>query len=334
MARWIEKAWLGMALLTQVSACAGQPPSVAATATPLEGFVQTNGVRLQYLDYGGSGPFLILIHGLADDPHSFDDLAPAFTDQRHVIAYARRGSGSSDARGPYDDATLAADLLGLMDALKIARADLAGTSAGGNEVTRVAGERPERVRRVVYLDAAYDWTDPDFRAAYQARPAGDADEAARAMVSFDAFRSHEKSNRYSQLDSMRRVESYLREKVVILPDGSLKERMPPQVREALYSALFANAPRNYRRMRCPVLAIYAEHYYDVFGPGADRRTALLEYERAYWDAFQKKSMARLQSDLPAAQLAQVRGAHGNFLLISRDDVVRRMRRFLLDTESQ
>ena len=45
------------------------------------GFVAANGIRLNYLDWGGSGPVLILIHGLRNNPHFFDDFAPAFTDR-------------------------------------------------------------------------------------------------------------------------------------------------------------------------------------------------------------------------------------------------------------
>jgi hypothetical protein len=88
------------------------------------GFVTVNRVRLNYLDWGGSGPALILIHGMGANPHWFDDLAPAFTDRFHVIAYARRGHGESESKSPYDTATLTEDLRGLMDALGIAKANL------------------------------------------------------------------------------------------------------------------------------------------------------------------------------------------------------------------
>jgi alpha-beta hydrolase superfamily lysophospholipase len=61
------------------------------------GFVTVNGVRLNYLDWGGSGPTLILLHGFGDNPHLYDDFAPAFTDRFRVIAYARRAEGDSEA---------------------------------------------------------------------------------------------------------------------------------------------------------------------------------------------------------------------------------------------
>jgi pimeloyl-ACP methyl ester carboxylesterase len=49
-------------------------------------FVTVNGVRLHYLDCGGSGEPLVLIHGLGDTAHYFDDLAPALRDRWRVVA--------------------------------------------------------------------------------------------------------------------------------------------------------------------------------------------------------------------------------------------------------
>lgn len=159
------------------------------TAAHKSGFVTANGIRLNYFDWGGSGPVLILIHGLFDNPHIFDDLAPAFTDHFRVIAYARRGHGLSDAKEPYDTATLTEDLRGVMDALGITKADLAGWSMGGEEITAMAGTHPQRVDRIVYLDAAYYPEDPAFEAASKAMPSIYLNPPASAMASLDAWRA-------------------------------------------------------------------------------------------------------------------------------------------------
>jgi hypothetical protein len=91
------------------AACSAEPRGPSAQARipkPDAKFVNVNGVRLQYLDWGGSGAALIFIHGLGDSPHAFDDIARAFRDRFRTIAYARRGHGRSQAKGPYDHATL------------------------------------------------------------------------------------------------------------------------------------------------------------------------------------------------------------------------------------
>jgi pimeloyl-ACP methyl ester carboxylesterase len=318
-------------VLTVLSMCtvpAVQAGTVALQRTAVEGYVKTNGVRLQYLDWGGSGPALILIHGLADTPHVFDDLAPAFTSRFHVIAYARRGSGNSDLTGPFDITTLTEDLRGLMDALGIAQANLVGYSAGGDEITEMAAKYPKRVRRLVYLDGAYDLSDPDFKAFIQALPPRSFDPPAGAMVSLDAFRSNLKATTYPDLDDMGRIEANFRDKVIIESDGSVTYRTPKELLDALYSALWSNTPRDYARIHSAALVIYAEDLYDLHIADARRREELRALQQKYWKPFQTESMEHIRRDLPHVEIAHVPGAHSSFFMTDRPQVVELMRRFL------
>ena len=312
--------------------------AVSATPTPTnwvdtsphkEGFVAANGINLEYLDWGGTAEALILLHGSGDNPHVFDDLAPAFTDRFHVIAYARRGHGRSQAKPPYDTATLTEDLRGLMDALAISKASLVGWSLGGNEITAMAALHPDRVAGLVYLDAAYDWADPDYRAAFQAIPHTLFDTPAAAMKSLNAYIAYEKAIDYSQLDDIRRVEAYLDESVVVRPDGSVQPRIPEDVSAALTASLWTNPPRDYRRVRSPALAIFATSMVDLHGADAQRREEGGAWEQQYMAPFRVKSIARIQRELANVQVLQVPGAHDSFFLTSRTQVVQAMRRFLL-----
>jgi pimeloyl-ACP methyl ester carboxylesterase len=293
-----------------------------------EGFVEANGARLQYLDWGGTGPALIMIHGLGDNPYVFDDVAPAFTDRHRVIAYALRGSGSSDEKGPYDVGTATEDLRGLMDALKIAKADLVGYSAGGNEITEMAARHPDRVGRIIFFDGGYDWADPDFQSVIKALPVAFFDPPAGAMASLDAFRSYQKKTAYPGLDDMRRIDANLRAKVVIQSDGSVKYRTSREVVNALYSALYTNKPRDYAGIRCPTLAIYAEHLYDLSTPSVQQRQGIEAFEQQYWLPYQSKSIDRLRREIANVQIVRVPGAHGSFFMTDHRDVVAAMRRFL------
>jgi len=187
----IPATCVALTLLT-LAACR-KPATWSDTSPHKSGFVTANGIRLHYLDWGGSGSALILIHGYGSNPHAYDDLAPAFTDHFRVVAYARRGHGRSDAKGPYDTATLTEDLRGLMDGLGIAKAHLAGWSMGGNEITAMAGTHPERVDRIVYLDAAYDWADPAWVAAFKSMPPIFMTPPASAMTSLDAYRAYQRT---------------------------------------------------------------------------------------------------------------------------------------------
>ena len=147
-----------------------------------------NGVKLNYLDWGDHGPPLVLIHGIGDDPHIFDDLARLLHDRFHIIAYARRGHGLSGADGPYDGDTLVEDLRQLLDALGVQRASFIGWSMGGDEITAFAGRYPARVDRLVYLEGGYDWSTPAFFKAFEATLAANSPGADDAR-SIDTLRT-------------------------------------------------------------------------------------------------------------------------------------------------
>jgi pimeloyl-ACP methyl ester carboxylesterase len=294
--------------------------------------VEVNGIQLQYLEWGRAGPAIIFIHGLGDNPYIFDDIAAAFTDRFRVIAYARRGHGRSGAQGPYDDATLTADLLGLMDALEIPRADLVGWSMGGNEVTSMAAQHPERVSRIVYLDGGYDYSDPDFAAVVKATPADLMSVPASAMASEDAYFAFQQSQVYPCLNDMHRVAAYLHESIIVQPDGSIRLKVEA-VEAELYAALVTNPPRQYARVRCPALALYAQCMLYPHAADAARREASLAIEREYLAPFRQKSIERIRRELRGVEVVAVPGVHVDFFLTSRDLVVENMRRFLGVAES-
>jgi len=307
-------------------------PLAAAGPSPRsvrsEGFVEANGVHLQYLDWGGTGPALILLHGLGDNPYVFDDIAPAFTDRFHVIAYARRGCGSSDVKGPYDVITMTEDLRGLMDALGIAKAYLVGYSAAGSEITEMAAEHPERVARLIYFDGAYDWSDPDFKVAVEALPVGFFDPPSSAMASWAAYRAYMKANMYPGLEDLARIDSNMRAKVVIQRDGKIVYRTPREVVGAFYSALWSNKRSDYAAVHCPTLAIYAMHLYDLNITNVQRRNSLSAYEQKYWLPFQEKSIQHVRREQTRAQIVRVPGTHSSFFMTERRQVVVLMRQFL------
>jgi len=122
-------------------------------------FVTANGIKMNYLDWGGTGDVVILLSGFGNDAHVFDEFAPSLTDKFHVIGLTRRGFGETDrpASG-YDTVTRVDDVRAFMDALKIPRAHLVGHSLAGDEMTLFATTYPNRVNKMVYLDAAYDRT--------------------------------------------------------------------------------------------------------------------------------------------------------------------------------
>lgn len=126
-------------------------------SNPKSDFVHVNGIRLHYLDWGGSGPTLIFLTGMGSSAYIFNGFAPRFTDKFHVLVLTRRGQGDSDyPETGYDADTLTEDIRLFMDSLNVEKAILAGHSLAGVELTHFAATYPTRVEKLVYLDALDD----------------------------------------------------------------------------------------------------------------------------------------------------------------------------------
>jgi len=290
-------------------------------------FAAVNGVKLNYLDWGDprTGRTLIFIHGYGDNPHAFDDMAPAFTDTFRVLAYARRGHGRSEGKPPYDTATLTQDLRALMDALHVERASLVGWSMGGNEITSMAATHPERVDRIVYLDAAYDWSDPLFKPALQAYPV-DPNTPTSALKSLDAYRAWSLSLS-SRLKDVEQIEPYIQEQVTINPDGSVKLRMSPDVEGPLWESLLADH-KDYAHVKVKTLAIYSETFLDLDAGDKERQAKVRAWEQQHAIPFRNAAKARLRRELSEVEIVTVPGSHGDFVYTARDQVIASMHRFL------
>jgi pimeloyl-ACP methyl ester carboxylesterase len=113
-------------------------------------------VKLEVLDWGGSGRPLVLLAGLGNTAHVFDDFAPKLTSEYHVYGITRRGFGASSVPASgYSADQLGDDVLVVLNALKLDRPVLAGHSIAGEELSSVATRHPERVAGLIYLDAGY-----------------------------------------------------------------------------------------------------------------------------------------------------------------------------------
>ena len=198
----------------------------------------------------------------------------------------------------------------------------------------MAVSHPERVDKLVFLDGAYDWADPDYKAAFDALPPILLDTPAAAMKSFDAYVAYEKTIDYSQLHDMRRIEAYLKESVMVRPDGSVQPRMADGVMAALTAALWTNPLRDYTRVRSPALAIFAQSMTDLHGADTERRERGRAWERQYMAPFRAKSVERVRRELADVRILRVAGAHDSFFLTSRAQVVTAMRQFLLARRSR
>jgi pimeloyl-ACP methyl ester carboxylesterase len=118
-------------------------------------------VKLEVLDWGGTGRPLVFLTGLGDDAHVYDKFALKLTPNYHVYGITRRGFGDSSAPPPtvanYNADRLGDDVLAVISALKINRPIVAGHSIAGEELSSIGSRHPEKVAALIYLDAAFPY---------------------------------------------------------------------------------------------------------------------------------------------------------------------------------
>jgi non-heme chloroperoxidase len=115
-------------------------------------------VKLEILDWGGSGAPLVFLAGGGNTAHVYDRFATRFTDRFHVLGITRRGSGaSSHPKAGYDTTTLVRDIVTVLDSLGLKKASFAAHSFGGSELNLLGARYPSRVHRLVYLDSGFDY---------------------------------------------------------------------------------------------------------------------------------------------------------------------------------
>jgi pimeloyl-ACP methyl ester carboxylesterase len=123
-------------------------------------YVDTGDLRLHVVT-GGDGPPLLLVHGWPETWYAWRFLLPALARDFTVIAPDQRGIGLSDKPPDgYDTATLADDLVALMDALGHERFAMYGTDTGMPIAYALAADHPDRLVRLVVSEAPLPGVSP------------------------------------------------------------------------------------------------------------------------------------------------------------------------------
>jgi non-heme chloroperoxidase len=111
----LRLSWLA---ITPTILIAQQPlPKPDASPHKVQLITVEPNVKLEVLDWAGSGPPLVFLAGLGNTAHVFDNFAPKFVPQYHAYGITRRGFGASSSPIP-NDSNYTADKLG-DDVLKV-----------------------------------------------------------------------------------------------------------------------------------------------------------------------------------------------------------------------
>src|SRR5215470_10768833 len=296
-----------------------------------------NNVKLEVLDWGGSGKPLVLLAGLGNTAHVFDKFAPKLSATYHVYGITRRGFGASSAPMPSGDAMYSADRLGddvlaVLDALKLSRPVLVGHSLGGEELSSVGSRHPERVAGLIYLDAAYAY-------AYYDRSRGNLD--------IDLVELQKKLEKLQPGKGMQDPKTLVRELLeTSLPgfERDLQQRqkelqvMPPALLAQSSTSMPEAAQaiqigeQKYTNIPVPILAIYAVPHDLGPLPGVDA-TARAAFE-ASDEATTGAQANALETGVPSARVVRLQHANHYVFFSNEADVLREMNAFLGSLPSQ
>jgi len=278
-------------------------------------------VKLEVLDWGGTGRPLLFLAGLGGTAHDFDNLAPKFTDHHHVYAITRRGFKPSSTppitNENYDADRLGDDVLAVIDGLKLDRPVLAGHSIAGEELSSVGTRHPEKVAGLVYLDAIYqssfyDPEEPDL-SLDTATVRRDLDRMFE--VAGTPAQSALIANIQAALPNLQKSLQDTADSLVGLPDIPPHDSTPE---DEAGNRIFTNT-RRYGVIKLPILAILARPH--NCGAVCDKpfMQKIMAAEMARDAYFEKHS--------PDAKVVRLRGSH-NIWRSNEADVLREMNAFM------
>ena len=281
-------------------------------------------VQLEVLDWGGAGDTMVLLTGLGDNAHVYDEFAYQFTDRFRVLGITRRGFGRSSqpARG-YDLDTRARDDIAVLDKLAIRRAVFVAHSIAGTELSRLAALYPDRVKQIVYLDAldigSGGWAKIPQPPAAPELEATDLQSVQRLAAAFARDDGYRKP--LAAICNMIRMDAAGR---------ILGPITPPEISGKLIAGL---QPAAYGRIQAPALGIfnrvstrYRLPYYQVLN--ASRKE---EFKRSI-DALSKwtdGAIQRFRTEVKGSHVVELPDTNHYVYIVEEGVVVREMRRFLL-----
>ena len=286
-------------------------------------------VRLEVLDWGGSGRPVVLLAGGGNTAHVFDEFAPKLTANYHVYGVTRRGFGASSFSASEKGVDrLRDDVLAVIDALDLNRPVLVGHSIAGAELSSVGTSRSDRVAGLVYLEAGYPYAfdngkGPTMKEFQEIRGPQPPTPGDRDLASFSALQKWD-----AQVYGFRIPEAEFRQTWDSTSDGR-----PRRARDFPGSQTFTTimmGMKRYTDIPVPALVIFAIPHVQENWINKSTVSAVRKVARAYFttiDALTEKQAKAFEAGVRTARVIRLRGAHYIFLS-NEPDVLREMRAFL------
>jgi pimeloyl-ACP methyl ester carboxylesterase len=282
-------------------------------------------VQLEVLDWGGTGQALVLLAGMGDNAHVFDEFAYQFNDRFHVIGITRRGFGrSSQPAQGYDLDTRARDDITVLDKLNIHDAVFVGHSVAGTELNKLGAVYPDRVRKLVYLDGL-DLGSGGWATLPQPPPAPENAAAELESVQRVAAASACDDGYRKPLAAICNMIRTDRSGKVI---GAIT---PPEISRKIFEGL---QPAEYDRIQAPALGIfnkitpqYRLPYYWYLDPATQEKFDRSIDSLARWI---EGAIQRFRSEVKNSRVIELHDTNHYVFIVDEALVVRETRKFLLD----
>lgn len=286
------------------------------------------GIKLEVLDWGGTGRPLVLLAGLGDTAHVFDKFAPKLTAKYHVYGITRRGFGASSAPVPnaqnYSSDRLGDDVLAVDDALKLNRPVLVGHSIAGEELSSIGTRHPEEVAGLIYLDAGYSYALYDL---FRGDLGTDSIEFRQRLQELLAGKdSDQKQVVQELLASLPQLQRDLQDRLKDLDAMPPQQpNQPPSPYQAAAEAILAGKHK-YTTIPVRCLAIFAVPHDPKSLPPMDAkaRAAFLASDLERTTAQSKA----FQEQVPSAHVVRIPNANHYVFMSNEADVLREMNAFL------
>ncbi len=303
-------------------------------------FVNVNRVRLHYLDWGGNGPALLFLAALGCSAHIYDNLAPRFVDSFHVIALTRRGHGDSDyPETGYDPDTLTEDVRQFLDALAIHQVILVGHSMSNIELCHFAALYPERVLKLVFLEAAYDRTLPGYRTIMEKNPLRNiqppgANDDYYTIEDYVAARKRGSPSLAAIWGEL--MDEEIRHSITTSSDGRVVDKMSATISKALNDTLTSYKPEE-SNIQAPVLSIYtildSAYFLSPDFMTEEQQAEVIEFIDTLRPPHQRECIEQFRRHVPHARIVEIPRGH-HYCFIKHEALVFEEMRSFLSTGGQ
>lgn len=223
---------------------------------PIMQIVRGDGVDIQLAIWEGDGRNILCIHGLTANSRCWDILAETLTPKYRLLAMDLRGRGLSEKPpSGYSIAQHAKDVLSILDDLRLDKITIMGHSLGAIIAMYFAAEHPERVDRLILIDAGGKVSQEQM-AKFFAGIKPSLDRLGQVFPSFEAYVAPLKQVPFNKPWSAA-LETYYRYEIEEVEGGVRSRVHPDHIQEEILNNAALDVAQLYPKITAPVLLLRA-----------------------------------------------------------------------------